>query len=484
MKKYTSIFFLSAFFLIGLVSCKKINEATELGGDLVPAVDNVHTFEVALNATTNNLLYTDSTRVAYNDFVAAGDLVDPEFGKTHANFEFNIIPSTLGVYPFGQANGRVIDSVILSLDYQGGYGDTLSGMQTFHVFEIDPHAGFKFDTTYRYNDPGSDFPTTGGELGSKTFSISSLKDSIAIRTDTTTAMEGNILRIKLDNSLADRFVQYDTTAGSLGGYHSDSTRGSIFRSLFAGLAIKADNSGNVISHFNLSNTAKTKLTVYFRAQNATTGKTDTLHADFYHSVNGQTNYVQVTPGGNWASYLGNGQEADDKIYLQSSPSGSYASIVIPDLSGLGNKVIHRAELVVTKIPSTSENIFTPPSRLFLDRTNANTPDTAFLLYKDLNVALTGSVDFSTFGGALKADNYLFNITRYVQGIVTRHEPNDTLRLYAPLRTVLFAPNVGTAGSYLSVPVLPTVATGRVVLAGGNYANTDQRLRLRIIYSNL
>ena len=155
---------------------------------------------------------------------------------------------------------------------------------------------------------------------------------------------------------------------------------------------------------------------------------------------------------------------------------------------MGNKIIHRAELIATTIPSISDNIFTPPSRLFLDRKNNGTPDTTFLLYKDLTPGLDGSLDFNTFGGNLKSGQYVFNITRFVQAVVTSNEPVDTLRLFAPLRAIEFAPpfisdknKAGTA----SIPVLSKIAEGRVVLAGGSYAiNPDQRLRLRIIYSNL
>ena len=486
MKKYTSIFFLAALFLIGIVSCKKINEATELGGDLIPAVDNVNTFEVALNTVTNNLLYNDTTKVSYSDLVVAGDLNDPEFGQTHANFDFSILPAQLGVYPFVHKDSvKIIDSVILSLDYADKYGDTLSGMQTLRVFEIDPNAGFRYDSLYRYNDPNSDFATTGSELGSKTFALGSLKDSTAVITDNDTAKVANMVRIPLNKSFADRFLSGDTSVTGI--YHNDSTSGSNFRNLFAGLAVKADNSGNVLSYFNLSNTAKTKVTIYFRVQHFN-GSFDTLHADFNHPIGGQSNYVKQAVGGNWRGYLNNGQPSDDKVYLQSSPSGAYASILIPDLSALGNKIIHRAELIATTIPSISDNIFTPPSRLFLDRKNNGTPDTTFLLYKDLTPGLDGSLDFNTFGGNLKSGQYVFNITRFVQAVVTSNEPVDTLRLFAPLRAIEFAPpfisdknKAGTA----SIPVLSKIAEGRVVLAGGSYAiNPDQRLRLRIIYSNL
>ena len=460
-----------------------------MGGNLIPAVDNVKTFEVTLDAETDNRQFNDTTKVLFNDYVAAGDLNDPEFGQTHANFYFNLLPATLGSNPFlSKDTTNIIDSVVLSLEYQGGYGDTAGATQTLRVFEIAQSSGFSKDSLYRYADPATEFATTGSELGSKTFTVSSLKDSVSIVRPRDTSRVANVVRIKLDNSLGTRFAQYDTTSNpATGGYHSDSTYGDIFRNLFRGLAIKADNAGNVLTHFGLTNTAKTKLTVYYKRIHSN-GTRDTLSTDFYHSINGQANYVKTTPGGNWATYLNNSLASDDKVYLQSSPSGSYASVLIPALDTLKNKVIHRAELIVTKVSSVADNIFTPPTQLFLDRKNSEAPDTLNLLNRDLVPGLDGSLDFATFGGALKYDTYRFNITRFVQGIVTRHEPADTLRLYAPFRAMsIYAPNFISSNNVkglASIPVAKTIANGRVVLAGGNYTNPDQRLRLKIVYSNL
>ncbi|MGZ3881323.1 MAG: hypothetical protein ACXVBF_08300, partial [Flavisolibacter sp.] len=101
MKKFSPafVFLIVSFFLV-LFSCKKINEATDLGGNLIPAVDNVSTFEVSLNAITKNLITTDSAKVRYTDQVALGDVNDPEFGHVHANFCFNLSAPAYGSYPF------------------------------------------------------------------------------------------------------------------------------------------------------------------------------------------------------------------------------------------------------------------------------------------------------------------------------------------------------------------------------------------------
>ena len=461
-----SIFLSSLFFTS---SCKKINESTELGDNLVPAADNVHTFEIALNTVTDNVLFNDTTQVLYTNLVGLGDMNDPEFGHTHGNIAFNISPSGFGFYPFkkNDPDSLVMDSVVLSLSYQGAYGDTANdGVQTLRVYEIDPNSGLNSSTLYKYADPASDFATVGPELGSGTFAIKNLKDTMTLIRGRDTSHVLNVVRIRLDNSLAYRFASYDTT----NGYKND----SLFKTLFAGFSVKADPAGNALSYFSLSDITNTKLTVYYRY-----GKSDTASFDYYHMTNGQANYVNRENGGNYLAYLNSG--AGDKIYLQSAP-GSYVGIKIPSLDTLGNKTIHRAELVATRIPSTSDNIFTAPDQMMLDRKNSYTPDTIFMLEKDLVADASGNVAFGAFGGVLKPDNTVqFNITRYIQSILTNHAPNDTLRLYAPLRTRVY--NSSFKG-YLDVNVNRDIARGRLVLGGGSYADSTMRLRLRIIYSDL
>lgn len=476
MKRRILVLSIGSVFISSLVffqSCKKINESTELGNDLVPAVDNVHTFEVALDAVTNNVLFNDTTRVSLSDLVVVGDIDDPEFGHTHANVDFTITPGKLGAYPFVKTDSLNIDSVVLSLSYQGAYGDTVTnGVQTFRVFEIDQNSGFadSISALYNFSDPATDFATVGPELGSATFTIQRLKDTITLARAGDTTQVSNVVRIRLDNALALRFAQYDTTNTSNGGFRTD----SIFRKLFRGLSVKADASGNALTYFNLTDYANTKLTVYFRY-----GVADTSSFDFYHDSNGQANYINRQNGGNFLAYLNNG--ASDKIYLQSAP-GSYASIKIPALDTFGNKIIHRAELFAEKIPSAGDDIFTVPSRLILDRKNRVAPDTVFMLENDLVADASGGIGFGAFGGTLLSDNtYRFNISRYVQSIVTKHVANDTLRLYAPLRTILFNKSFNTP---LSLPIISAIAKGRVVLGGGSYADPAMKLRLRIIYSNL
>jgi hypothetical protein len=237
--------------------------------------------------------------------------------------------------------------------------------------------------------------------------------------------------------------------------------------------VKADPTGNALSYYSLFDFANTRLTVYF------THGTDTASFDYHHTANGQSNYVNRESEGNYLAYLNNG--AGDKIYLQSSP-GSYVTIRVPALDTFGNKTIHRAELVAVKIPSTSDNIFSAPDQLMLDRKNSTPPDTISMLEKDLVADASGNLAFSAFGGVLRPDNTVrFDISRYIQSIVTRHVANDTLRMYAPLRTTVYN---ASFRQYLNVNVSRYIAKGRLVLGGGSYPDSTMQLRLRIVYSDL
>lgn len=464
------------------LSCKKINEPTELGSDLIPSVDNVNTFELSLETETDNFsLLNDTTRISYKDHFAVGILNDPEFGKTEASFYFPISSSKYGSYPFINKDLLEIDSVILSLAYTGAYGDTANASQTVKVFEVAPTVNL-LDSVFKYTNDG--VSTTGLELGSKTFSLNTVDDSITITQNKTTQKVANVVRIPLATSFGNRLASFDTINHANGGYYKD----SIFQTLFKGLVVKGSSTGNTLTYYDVFDNAKTKLTVYFRT--AVNGVKDTSSADYIHfsatdvgtpDPNGAGNTVKRTPGGNLASYLANGNLKDDKLFIQSSP-GSYGSIKIPGLTNMTNRVVHLAELIAYRIPSAQDNIFTVPPLVYLDKINT-AKDTAYLFEKDQTIN-SNSGEVSYIGGNLRNDNtYRFNITRHVQGIVTRKEPNMELRLYAPFRTILNVKD-NTLVPKILVPASNRIANGRVVVAGGNHPDPNLRLRLRLVYSNL
>lgn len=454
-------------------SCKKINEATELGGGLVPEVDNVNTFETSFETITNNLLLNDTSKLAYSDPVALGHISnDPEFGQTTANVYFSISALNYGTYPFSSKENLEIDSVVLSLSYISSYGD-VAALQTVRVYELPQSSSFVDTTLYKFTHPEFE---TGNELGSKSFAINTLDDSIRQinYSPRDTAKTANVLRIHLDNDLGYRFALLDTNNTALGGFRND----SIFKRNFKGLAIKAESgTGNGLAYFNLSDAAKTNVTVYYRATRGTIK--DSGQVVFTHSRNGQANTISRTPAGNYATNVSNGADADELLYIQSTP-GSYATVKIPSLDTFSNNVIHRAELIVTRVPSTLDNIFTPPAQLFLNKVN-NAGDSAWTFDKDFPIIPNQPLSWEPFGGNLKSDGtYRFNITGHVQDIITRDSSNRTLRLYAPLETTLSSAFTSNA----TIPVNQRPAEGRVVVGGGTNLDPVVRMRLRIVYSKL
>lgn len=463
-------------------SCKKINEATLLGDALVPEVDNINTFEKYFETETDNKRLTDSGKLGYNDAVALGTITsDPEFGQTTTSVYFQVMPPVYGRSPFA-AGAKTIDSVVLSLEYVDNYGDT-NTPQTVRVYEMAQTPLFNDTTYYALNQ--SDFETTGPELGSKNFVISSLKDSMLVAKGDTTIKVANQLRIHLDKAFGERLAAYDSATA----YGND----TLFKEKFRGFALKADaGTGNGLAFFALSNTAITRLTVYYSVTNGTT--TDTTEAVFTHALRplsgnratkgGQANIIKRQPAGNWAAYLENGQPLDDKLYIQSSP-GSAGYITIPGLATFENKLIHRAELIVTRIPSTLDNFFTPPHQLFVDRVKPGS-DSAFLFPEFLVANNSGGTSFNltSFGGNLRTDNtYRFNITKVVQDVIAGRLANPVLRIYAPFDVEPFNPSLSLAPPTF-VQTIPYPAYGRVVVGGGNYAEQGKALRLRIVYSNL
>lgn len=466
-------------FLITLISlstsCRKINEATTLGGELIPPVDNITTFETVLDVTSKNNFFEDSTKLTINQAVALGYINDPEFGSTSADVYFNIVPSVRGINPFVAADSvQAIDSVVLSLGYTAFYGDS-NALQTVQVYEIAQSSEFTDTALFRFDRPQG-FTTTGPLLGSKSFSVSQLNDSISLIRKRDTTRTANVLRIPLSNAVGEYFKTFDTTAGNRGGFRND----SIFLRLFKGLAIQSQTTGNALAYFSLNSATTTKLTVYYQVKRG--GKIDTTSTDFIHAVNGQANIIKRTIAGSdlETNITSNNTE---KIYLQSSPGpgSSSGSLAIPGLDVLQNSIIHRAELIVPKIivGGVNEQIYSRPTSLYLDR-KRRTNDSSLFFAKDI-FDLSGNLTPS-FGGLLSSDgSYRFNITRHVQDIVTKREANDSLRLFAPLQvTYRFA---GSTQPF-TIPVNFQPAYGRVIVGGGTNPDPTKRTRLRIIYSKI
>ena len=115
-------------------------------------------------------------------------------------------------------------------------------------------------------------------------------------------------------------------------------------------------------------------------------------------------------------------------------------------------------------------------------------NTSEIYYPDYKVSpyIPSQINYQYFGGYRRSKTdpltgnlikyYTFNISRYVQQIVTEHTRSYDLRLYAPfnLNYPQYSPTF--------VPFGNNIAFGRVRIGSGS--NPNYRLRLRIVYSKL
>lgn len=462
-------------------SCKKLNDPTTLGGGLIPEVDNITTFDTTIDVQSFSDIFAianDSTRSVGNDEHFLGRITnDPIFGTTDAQLFLELKPAS---YPYvfrniGGADSLHIDSIVLALDYVETYGDSTIP-QTINVYELNSE--FRADTGYYLNR--NTFTTTGPALGSRIVYPYSLDDSIKVPYDTSK----NQLRIRLDNTFGQRLLNYDSISPS-GAYVNDST----FKTKFRGFALKSEAGGNAVMGFTLTG-ANTKLAIYYRYQKGGTGvahEDTTVDYFTFTTAAASANYVQRAFSSQVTAAAAAG--ADPLIYLSNAP-GTFATIKIPGLSGLSNRVVHRAELIMEQVYDPSDTLFPPPPALQLDAYDPAKSTYRTIPY-DFAPDGSGGYNGSSFGayatriidnGGHVVKVWKFNISRYVQHVLTGTLPVYDFRVFAPYYTYeQYGVPPGTDIQQLFY-INPFAVQGRVRLGGGSHPT--QRMRLHIIYSKI
>jgi len=486
-RKFLAPFFLLALLIIVDSSCTRI-DTTDIGNGIIPPIDNINTFDTVFDVVTDNFLSNDSSRIFAEEDHALGVIQnDPVFGRLAGSIYFNVSPAAFS-YPFINKDSiKQVDSVVLSMAYTGIYGDSMT-TQTFGVYELQDDPRFQ-DSAFGYLIR-NDGINLGPLLKTHTQDLDRLGDQYVIMKGKDTQQIKNQMRIRLDNSLGQRFINYGADV-----YQNDTT----FKTAFPGFGILPQGgTGNALAYFNLANTENTKLSVYYKAKSLNGVVDSALVTTFtFRNFRNLNKIERSVSGSELGTAINNGSTSDDKLYIATSP-GSYATIKIPGLQELSNRVIHRAELVATTV-TTPGSPYQAPYYLFLDAW-----DSAVSLPKTIQNdftynATSGSYNLTLFGGFLVKNQdksqYNFDITRYVQGIVTRKEKSNTLRLYAPYKTASVYIPGGIASSYnvialdtmqkkqgVQLYLNPQIANGRTVLGGGTHP-TD-KMKLRIIYSKI
>lgn len=422
---------LTLLFSILLCSCKKDIDA--IGLNLQDGTLGNAYVEIPLTAYsvledslfTKNLLYT-----------LLGEIHDPVFGTTQAGFctQFALQGSntTLG-------ENLSIDSVVLTLQYGGYYGDTLSGLR-LEVYELSEQL-----TKAQYYSNDNNPANNGVNL---TYSSTSILPAPTTRVRIDTATYSAHMRVRLSNDFGNRILNLS---------NSDLTSNSAFQAAFYGLVVKATANGTGNLCYFSPTAAQSGLTLYYKADGVVKKYTFPITSDcarynfFTHDyTTGDINFQRQVVNGE--TTLGK-----DQLYIQ--PTGGVKTHV--DLDAFSNWVkdkdiiINKAELVITNA-DVSENMFTQPSNIGLqlvlaDQTTTYLPDDAIY------------TSTSYFGGTYDSDkkDYRFRLTYYAQ---------ELLR------------NNGTTDKGLNIVVTGSGIRGnRLVFRGTDESHTD-RLKLAIYYT--
>jgi hypothetical protein len=179
--------------------------------------------------------------------------------------------------------------------------------------------------------------------------------------------------------------------------------------------------------------------------------------------------------------------------------GVYANLHIPGIDTVANKIIHRAEVLMEQVPDDNwalEPYFTAPDLVLTPYSTDSMR--RFVLPNDATVTSGAIVNQFALGylPQTKIDPltgrtiyfYSFDISRYVQGIITRKEKSYDLHLFAPFNDFIYfsetSPSLIFTGFSTSSGLvsLNDPAIGRIRLGGGN--NSRYKMRLHIVYSDL
>ena len=110
--------------------------------------------------------------------------------------------------------------------------------------------------------------------------------------------------------------------------------------------------GNAINYFDLGN-ADTRLSFYLRTSVASVKDTSVINFTFTCLIRrSKFCYSRTEALPKLPVILHILPAGDSLIYIQTAP-GSYAELKIPGFTGLSNRIIHRAELIVDQAYSPS-----------------------------------------------------------------------------------------------------------------------------------
>ena len=419
--------FFSLGLLILLAASQGCKDPDEIGLNILPETDQLGNRYTDTATIVTSTLKEDSIVTSQLSSQLLGSTYDPTFGVTTANVYAQAVISG-GTPTFGTA--PVADSVVLSLVYNGSYGDT-NQTQTLTISRLTEE--LSIDSSY-YSF--RTFTTESTPLATYSF-LPRPNTRVAVDSDTLAAQ----LWITLDKTLADSIIALNgsTTLQS----------NTNWLSYFKGLAITATPmstpSTGAISSFNFFNSS---LIVYYHD-----GTSSKKYA--FALANARVNNFVHDFTGTEAEQVINAGTADTISFVQGA-CGLKTRISFPYLKHFldsGSILVNRAELTITaKDPSNP--FFSVPNKLLLISKNEAGANIFPIDYYESSGYYGGDYNSST-------KEYKFNIARQIQGYLD--------------------------GRYTSPDYYIVVSGAGVTpnqLAVGSSTNANYRLKLSLYYTKL
>jgi len=437
------VLILSASFLFLLQACKK-------DGALVPEFQDNTTFSFFSDTTSiqTSTRRSDSTLADQIAIGLVGEYRDSAFGYSRSSLHIQPLLSSNALVFNNSGETTKVDSVILSLEYSGIFGDT-SIAQTFNVFRIDET--LSADELYFSN---ADIAVQATPLATHSF-IPNLTEVGEVyqpnnfgTVDTVTPNPQ--LRINLGNALGEEII---SKQGS-----TELADDLSFADFFKGLQItpvfnpNISNNEAAILYFRLTAT-DTKMTIYC----TTSSSTDTVQKAINFPI--KTSSVRFNTFEH--DYAGSAAEAaiqnsnTNYAYVEAM-AGVETTIKFPTLKErLGGKIlVNRAELIIPAANGSYANNVGKAEKLIVAARDE---------FGALQFIPDALINAEFFGGDFSRTNneYKFNISRYIQSYLNGNQNDNGLTLLV----------TGSA-----------VKAERVVILNEN--NSNNRIRLNLYYTNI
>lgn len=418
-----------------VVSCAK--DPGQIGYIIQPDDSKLN---VAFNDTSSIYAYSellDSIRSDKLSVSAFGSLRDPIFGGTTAGFYTQFVLSIPGK-DFGE--GRILDSLVLQLRYDGYYGDTNATLVAHTYQMMESISG---DSAYYSN---LQLPLGSNDYSNHTF-VPNMHDSIAIGEDTIPP----VLRLNLTNSNP-----------ALGQYLLDADSNQmedteVFRDYFAGLFVQSQPvyEDGVIVYFGLTSQYSV-LTLYYQNDEEDSLSYDYIITSATATVN-KYEHDYNSASSEFKAQLLNGDTASgqNKFYVKGY-GGTQSIIKFPHIFEWAKKenvAINEAKLVLPGY--NGDEFFGAPGQMSLLRIMDD---------DDVEVLIDQNEGEAYFDGYYNDANntYEFRITRYIQSMISdTTQINNGLYLYIfggsihPERFIFKGNEMGTDSTGIKLQILYT-----------------------------